>query len=433
MSEPAAEPTEVRKLVIGLTGNIATGKSAVMRLAREQGVATIDADKVVHQVMDTNAEIQAALAVAFGPDVRRGDGRIDRRKLGAIVFKDAAALRDLEEMVLPAVRSAIIDQIVQLEADVVMLEAIKLLDGPLSKLCHQVWVTRCSKQKQLERLMVCRGMDAETAATRIRAQAPQEEKVALADVVIDTEGLMTDTEAQFRLHWRRLPDPVTVKPLNLTQIQKRVESKITAKAGKAAAPPASAKAGATAGAAATTPQPLPPAVDPQDKPELPEGVEARRARPSDIPSMMLLIQKATDGQVKLKRAEMLMALSERGYVIGQDGSEIGALMGWSLESQVARIDQMYLYPMAADNVTAIAILNQIQTSAYNHMGEVIVAFVPVDGPDALRQLFAGQSYQVAVVEQMPPTWQTAVKESQPENTIIMLKVLRDFRLNRVAR
>lgn len=190
-----------RRIIIGLTGNIATGKSAIMRLAKEQGALTIDADKVVHELLDGDPEIQATVAEVFGPEVRRSDGRIDRPALGQIVFNDPAALRRLEAILHPATRVAIARRISESERPVVMLEAIKLLEGPLAEAVDQIWVTDCSSDTQLRRLLVCRGMDETEARARIAAQAPQAAKVARADIVIDTGGLMTETKAQFAAAW----------------------------------------------------------------------------------------------------------------------------------------------------------------------------------------------------------------------------------------
>ncbi|MFW6070704.1 MAG: dephospho-CoA kinase, partial [bacterium] len=192
------------KTIIGLTGNIATGKTAVLDFAAEKGALTLDADKIVHRIMDEDPSMQAAIAVAFGPEVRRADGRIDRARLASIVFGDDEALRDLELMVHPAVRQEIVRQVQASEAEVVMIEAIKLLEGELVEMCDEVWVTRCPRHVQIQRLMVCRGLDDETAAVRVNAQNPQEAKVARADVVIDTEGTMADTRQQFERAWARL-------------------------------------------------------------------------------------------------------------------------------------------------------------------------------------------------------------------------------------
>jgi dephospho-CoA kinase len=192
------------KTIIGLTGNIATGKSAVMEMAAEKGAFTLDADEIVHRIQDGDSDVQTDIALAFGQQVRKPDGGIDRKALGSIVFKDPAALRRLEQIIHPAVRRALLQRIDANPAGVVVIEAIKLLEGGLAAECDQIWVTRCPVEKQIERLMVCRGMDPDTATLRVAAQAPQEEKVARADVVIDTDGTMADTRARFELAWGRL-------------------------------------------------------------------------------------------------------------------------------------------------------------------------------------------------------------------------------------
>jgi dephospho-CoA kinase len=192
------------KRVIGLTGNIATGKSAIMRLAAERGALTIDADEVVHDLLNGNKVIQEAVEDTFGQEVRLADGRIDRAVLGRIVFDDQPALRRLEGLLHPAVRAEIERRVAASPAQVVMIEAIKLLEGPLAAGCDQIWVTTCTPETQMARLQVCRGMNAGTAAARIKAQGPQAEKLVRADVVIHTDGLMAETQAQFAQAWEQL-------------------------------------------------------------------------------------------------------------------------------------------------------------------------------------------------------------------------------------
>lgn len=194
-----------RRIIIGLTGNIATGKSAVMRLADERGALIIDADRVVHDLLNGDEDIQAAVGEAFGPDVLQADGRIDRTVLGRIVFGNEAQLRRLEAILHPAVREEIARRVAGAGSAVVMIEAIKLLEGTLANICDQVWVTACSRETQLQRLRVCRGMDEESAVARVDIQPSQEEKIARADRVIHTDGLMVDTQAQFEIAWAGLP------------------------------------------------------------------------------------------------------------------------------------------------------------------------------------------------------------------------------------
>ena len=414
MSDQPQTITLAGKLIIGLTGNIASGKSAVMRLAAEQGALTIDADKIVHELMDHDPDIQAAIAVAFGSEVRREDGRINRRALGQIVFNDLAALQDLEAMLHPAVRVVVAERISASPSAIVFIEAIKLLEGDLAKACHQIWVTRCQRQRQLQRLMICRGLDAEGAATRIKAQPPQEEKVALADEVLDTDGLMTETESQFMLAWNRLPDP-------------------------AAAPPMTVLIGDTAAAARTRPRTTGPqslkellasAHKPAGERTWPAALQVRRAKPSDIPSVLLLIQRATNGTVTMKRADLLMSFSERSYFMGQIGAEVGVVMGWSIDAQVARIDQIFVLPAVDAWLTTTAVLLEIEKSANAHIGELVAAFLPADAPDELPTLFRDEGYIVVEHELLPDVWQTAVAESQPPDTLLMIKVLRDERLHK---
>lgn len=193
------------KFIVGLTGNIATGKSAVINLALEHGALTIDADKIVHQILEEDTTVQTAIVHTFGPAVQQADGHIDRPALGKIVFNDPQALRKLEAIIHPVVHRRVLARIEASPSSIVMIEAIKLLEGKLRGICHLIWVTHCSRERQLERLQVCRGLDEKTAVMRIDSQSPQEDKVRQADVVIDTAGLMEETRRQFELAWSRIP------------------------------------------------------------------------------------------------------------------------------------------------------------------------------------------------------------------------------------
>jgi dephospho-CoA kinase len=419
MSDKKEATTYEGKLIIGLTGNIATGKSAVMRLAQDQGALTIDADKIVHELMDSDATMQAAIAVAFGPEVRRKDGRINRKKLGEIAFADPTAMQDLEAMIHPAVSKEVDARILGSEQSVIFIEAIKLLEGNLRDICHQIWVTRCAPQRQLERLRVCRGMETEIAAVRIKAQPPQEEKVAQSDVLIDTNGLMKDTEAQFNIGWARLPEVATASPMaRLPQPDESQQGVAKPLTGRLISP----KTSATVAKSAAKIRP------PRYKPsERPDDLQVRRARPSDIPSILLLIQKATDGKVKMKRTDLLMALSERGYFIGQVGSDISVVIGYNIDSQVARIDEIYVHPLEMATQTGKAVLEDIEISAASHMGQLIVAFLAKDAPAPIRSLFEAEGYGPMPLDEMAQNWKLAVEESQSEDTDYLVRLLRDTR------
>lgn len=193
-----------RPLLIGLTGNIATGKSTVAGMLAELGAEVIDADGVAHEVMRAGSSVHAQIVAAFGSAVLSPDGEIDRRRLGDIVFVDPAALARLEVIVHPAVIAETGRRIAASRAPAVVVEAIKLIESGMADGCDSVWVTTCRPAQQIRRLMDGRKMSRAEARRRVQAQPPQEDKIARADVVIDTGGTLAQTRAQVQAAWERL-------------------------------------------------------------------------------------------------------------------------------------------------------------------------------------------------------------------------------------
>jgi dephospho-CoA kinase len=189
--------------LIGLTGNIAVGKSTVMMLLRGWGARTIDADRVTHEVMATPA-VREAIAQAFGPGVLDAEGKIDRAALGRIVFQDPGSLSRLEAIVHPAVGPAIDTLIVAARERVIVIEAIKLVEAGLNRQCDALWVVTAPPEQQAVRLMQTRGLTEEEAWLRINAQSPQRAKAARADVVIDNRGDREALEQQVRVAWEQV-------------------------------------------------------------------------------------------------------------------------------------------------------------------------------------------------------------------------------------
>jgi dephospho-CoA kinase len=195
----------VDRYLIGLTGNIATGKSAVARMLAELGARVIDADRVAHEVMRHGTPTWQAVMGAFGPAILAPDGEIDRKRLGDIVFTDPDALRQLEAIVHPAVGLAVGEAIAAATERVVVVEAIKLIEAGMHRAYHALWVATCPAEIQIARLVSQRGLSKGEARLRVEAQPPQAEKVALADVVIDTGGTLEDTRRQVLAAWEAIP------------------------------------------------------------------------------------------------------------------------------------------------------------------------------------------------------------------------------------
>ncbi|NLG50357.1 MAG: dephospho-CoA kinase [Chloroflexi bacterium] len=191
--------------VIGLTGNIATGKSTVADMLARLGACVLDADKLAHQVMRPGTETYRRIVGRFGEAILKPGGEIDRPALGAIVFADPAALRDLDGIVHPAVVEESLRWLQACDRPVAVIEAIKLLEANMHRYCDAVWVVTSSREQQVNRLVTTRSLTTEQAEQRIDAQPDPQEKIARADVVIDNSGSLDATRAQVLRAWNAIP------------------------------------------------------------------------------------------------------------------------------------------------------------------------------------------------------------------------------------
>ena len=194
--------------LLGLTGNIACGKSTVGQvLAERYGAEYVDADRLVHTLYAAGTAETAAIAARFGKDLLQPDGTIDRRRLGDMVMSNDAALRDLERILDPGVGRAIADRVENTSAPVVVLDAIRLIESGIAEQCDTVWVVVCDRELQLQRLQSSRGLTREQAALRIAAQRPADEKLRHANAVITNNASLDDLLRQIESAWA-----ATVRP-----------------------------------------------------------------------------------------------------------------------------------------------------------------------------------------------------------------------------
>lgn len=204
--------TPTDPLVIGLTGNIATGKSTVSAYLQRKGAYTVDADKVAHQVMEPGQEAYEATVGEFGSDILAADGRIDRKKLASIVFDDAVKLGRLEQIVHPAVYRAVYNEIERNAPAVVVLEAVKLLEaGSTATLCDEIWVVVADPAEQVRRAKEDRGMSESETLRRMSMQSPQASKMNQADVVIYNDGTIEELHRQLDRLWVELEQRYTLR------------------------------------------------------------------------------------------------------------------------------------------------------------------------------------------------------------------------------
>ncbi|HET9467800.1 MAG TPA: dephospho-CoA kinase [Vicinamibacterales bacterium] len=183
-------------LRVALTGGIATGKSYVLARLKDRGVATIDADEIVHDVLGPGTPTSAALAAQFGREFLKPDGSVDRARLGAKVFKEPNTRHQIEAIVHPLVYHAIRTWSENLDEPMAVAGIPLLYETGHEKDFDVVVVTVCPPDVQLQRLLERDGMSEEEARQRIAAQMPAEEKAARGDFVIRTGGPKADTDRQ---------------------------------------------------------------------------------------------------------------------------------------------------------------------------------------------------------------------------------------------
>jgi dephospho-CoA kinase len=178
-------------IVIGLTGGIASGKSAVAARLRRRGAVVIDADRLARQVVEPGQPALAEIAARFGAEMLAADGQLDRKKLGAVVFADPQARRALERITHPRIAAAGQAAIARSAADgaaIVFYEAPLIVENGLHHAMHALIVVRVSPEVQLRRLMARDGATEEEARARVAAQLPLEQKLAVATWVVDNGG-----------------------------------------------------------------------------------------------------------------------------------------------------------------------------------------------------------------------------------------------------
>ena len=194
--------------LIGLTGGIASGKSTVASDLVAHGAVLIDADRLAREAVEPGSVALAAIAREFGPSLVGVDGSLDRAALGAIVFGDPAALARLNAIVHPAVRALSDERIRAAElADagaVIVYDVPLLVEAAVDHPFDLVVVTQASPETRLHRMVDLRGMSREDAERRIRSQADDADRLAIADVMIDTDGTLDHTRRQVDDLWERV-------------------------------------------------------------------------------------------------------------------------------------------------------------------------------------------------------------------------------------
>ncbi|MBN2118705.1 MAG: dephospho-CoA kinase [Anaerolineales bacterium] len=369
------------KYVIGLTGNIATGKSVVRRMLEHLGAYTIDADALSHRVITKGAPGYGPVLETFGKWLLDKEGQIDRDKLGRLVFADPEALKQLEGIVHPYVRQAIDILIKRARQTVVVVEAIKLLEGGLSKLCDVVWVADAPQEVQVERLMRKRGLSREDALQRVRSQSPQQDKLKAADVIVRNHGSYEELWKQVSEMWKI----ISPEPAPATQILTK---------------PA-------AGA-----------------------FSLQRGKPRDAQKIADLVTRLSKGKRTMSQDEVMEAFGDKAFLLLQMDNDLVGLTGWQVENLVARTTDLFLdHRVAADQALPLMI-NEVERASSDLQCEAALVFPPIDliGFDSVwKQL----GYERRTPDELGvQAWEDAALESMPTGAALFFKQLRTDRVLR---
>lgn len=369
------------KKIIGLTGNIATGKSVVRRMLEHLGAYTIDADALAHRVIAKGAPGYQPVIDKFGSWLLDPNGQIDRSKLGRLVFSDADALIQLENIIHPYVLQAVDLLVRRASQPVAVVEAIKLLESGLRKQCDSIWVTDAPQEVQIERLVRKRGLSREVAMQRAQAQLPQKDKLASATVIIRNTGSYDDLWKQVNEGWKRLAPAPETGPLR----------------------PAEAETG---------------------------GFSLHRGRLRDSEKIAGLITRLSKGKRAMTSDDVMEAFGEKAFLLLEKENELLGIAGWQVENLVARTDDLFLDPKTAADQALPLILREVERASSDLQCEASLVFPPIDlvGYDSV---WKGLGYERRSPEALGvQAWTDAANESMPRGSALFFKQLRAERVLR---
>lgn len=186
-------------MIIGLTGSIASGKSTVSEMLKTSGYPIIDADLVARLVVEPGSDTLAQIAQAFGPDVIREDGTMDRPKVGEIIFNDPASRKILNDIIHPAIRQEMLQQRQEYLAEgykTIIMDIPLLFESRLQHLVDKILVVSVTEENQFNRLVERNGFTEKEARARISSQLPMSVKEDGADAVIYNNGTLDETKWQ---------------------------------------------------------------------------------------------------------------------------------------------------------------------------------------------------------------------------------------------
>jgi dephospho-CoA kinase len=339
----------------------------------------------------------------FGQLIIGSDKRINRQMLGKIVFTNPDAMKQLEAITHPIVRQGVDVLVKRAKQRVVVIEAIKLLEGDLKDWVDSIWVVNASRKSQYIRLVGQRKMSEEDAKQRILSQGSQEEKMKLANVVIENDGDVEKTWKQVQQQW--------------TEVRKAIAAQ------SAPAQPDGQKpqihTGQLSGDGMDEPKPI-----------KVEGLNVKSGMPNNAQDIADFISAhGNSGQVS--RMDVMLSFGQKSYLLAQDDKEdVLALIGWTVENLVTRMDDFYVKPGVPVKTAVHAIITAVEDRSSDLSSEAAFIFLPTSTPTATIDAFKTDGYAEVVRKEIKiPVWREAVEEVLREGErLVLWKQLRKDRV-----
>ena len=372
------------KFVIGLTGNIATGKSVVRRMFEHLGAYTIDADALTHRTYAKGAPGYQKVIDTFGKWLVNKDGEIDRSKLGNLVFNDKEAMAQLEEIVHPLVRQASEILIKRAPQRVIVIEAIKLLEGDLRKICNSIWVTNAPQEVQIERLIRKRGFTRERALERIHMQSAQSAKVAIANIVITNTGSYDALWRQVSAAWKE------VVPGAGEAETETIKRPVT-----------------TSG-----------------------EFSARRGKPKNSSAIAEFITRLSKGKRKMTADDVMEDFGDKAYMLLNLDAQLVGLAGWQVENLVTRTTDIFLEETVNKQKALETLIKEVERASSELQSEASLVF-PMEELTTQESLWKQLGYEQRTPETLGvQAWKDAAIESMSAGSALLFKQLRQDRVLR---
>ena len=376
------------KYVIGLTGNIATGKSMVRRMLEHLGAYGIDADALAHRVMSKGAPGYQAVVDLFGRWVVAPDGEIQRARLGRIVFSDPEALAVLEGVIHPLVLRAVDMLIRRSSQPVVVVEAIKLIEAGMQRDYDSLWVSYAPYDLQLSRMMQNRRMVEKEARQRIQVQASQDAKLAQANVVIKNTRTIQETWQQVVSAWQKT---IPVAAEGLAQPTRTAGSAVQQDTGR---------------------------------------LVVERGRPRHSEEIAAFISQHTRPPAKpVSSDDIMTAFGDKAYLLLRQDGKLAGLAGWQVENLVTRTSEVYIDTQAVRRADALAVLiGEVEKTSRDLQCEVSLVSLAanlVDQAEIWKKLGYEPRRPGALGIQ---AWEEAALEMQRPGELLVFKQLRQDRV-----